>query len=165
MIILRRALAAGLVAAAVLTGSAAAAGPAPDTGTAVVVTGDDRLVVAGHVVVRHNPSEHSAAVAIVHPGDVLTVAHTSTTDAAAAPDQARAWLAVTDRRSGVHGYVRPADLPPAPPRPAPAAPIATQAPSAAAAEPSGPRAEHEPEPASVDPGAVPAEGTPMLTTP
>ncbi|MGW9211963.1 hypothetical protein ACWGR4_33960 [Embleya sp. NPDC055664] len=35
----------------------------------------------------------------------------------------------------------------------------------AAAESSGLRAEREPEPASVDPGAVRGEGTPMLTTP
>ncbi|MFE3201953.1 hypothetical protein [Embleya sp. NPDC059237] len=108
-----RALAAGLVVAAALTGCTAAAAPAPDAGTTVVVTGDDRYVVADHVVVRHNPSAHSAAVEIVHRGDVHTVQHTST----------------------------------------------------AAAEPSGLRAEHEPEPASVDPGAPRAEGTPMLTTP
>ncbi|GCD94762.1 hypothetical protein [Embleya hyalina] len=155
-----RALAAGLVAAAALTGSAAAA-PAPDAGTTVVVTGDDRQVAADDVAVRHDPSEHSAAVEIVHRGDVLTVRHTSTTDPATTDDASHAWLAVGDRRTGAHGLVRPTDLPPTPPRPAHAAP----GPTAAAAEPSGPRVEHGPEVAPVDPGTPRAEGTPMLTTP
>ncbi|MFJ8739640.1 hypothetical protein ACIRL2_09740 [Embleya sp. NPDC127516] len=79
-----RALAAGIVSAAVLVAPAPAAvavATEPNSGVTVVVTGDDYHVAADGVVVRHAPAEHSAVVEIARHGDTLTVHGTHVADA------------------------------------------------------------------------------------
>ncbi|WP_331766740.1 hypothetical protein [Embleya sp. NBC_00896] len=77
-----RVLAAGIVSAAALVLPAHGAGAAdePNTGVTVVVSGDDHYVAADSVVVRRNPTEHSAVVEIARHGDVPTVHHTRIAD-------------------------------------------------------------------------------------
>ncbi|MGW1989366.1 hypothetical protein [Embleya sp. NPDC001921] len=81
MINLSRVLAAGIVSGAVLVASAPAAVAAePNSGVTVVVTGDDHYVAADGVVVRHDPTEHSAVVELARHGELPTVHRTPVPD-------------------------------------------------------------------------------------